>query len=200
MLVGGEGVRQGDVAPRGLRGKAHLRGHVLSTGAEPPRFRGKIAVNPRRGQPPSIVALNAHAFGEIAGCSDATRHVSNVVFGPSNGGVHVPAIGLRVRPKVVRPSAVKVHGVHGWHGASRTGKHGQVNADLVVHVRVQQTEVDQRTGSVVVGRNGHAVPVKDGPEQFRSSWKVGFDGHVRPAAFLDVADATTPADGGRGPL
>ncbi len=177
-----------------------MRRHVLSTGAEAPRFRGKIAVNPRGGQPPSVVALDAHAFGEIAGRSNATRHVSNVVFGPSNGGVHVPAGGLWIRPKVVCPSAVEVHRVDGWHGTSHTRKHGQVNANLVMHVRVQQTEVDQRTGSVVVGRNRHGVPVKDGPEQLRTSRKVGFDGHVRPAAFLDVADATTPADGGRGPL
>ena len=178
MFVSGEGVGQGHVAPRGLGREAHLRGHVLSTGAKAPCFRGKIAVNPRRGQPPAVVAFDAHAFGDIGGRSDAGRHVDDVVFGPSNGRVHLPAGALRIRPKVVRPTAIKVQRVHGWHGASSAREHGQVNADFVMDVRIEQAEVDQRTGTVLVGRNGHGVAVEDGPEQFGTGRKFGFDAHV----------------------
>ena len=157
-------------------------------------------MDPWRGQPTTVVALNAHAFGEIGGRTDASRHVSDVVFGPSDGRVHVPTCGLRIRPKVVRPTAVKVQRMHGWHGASSTREHGQVNAKFIVDVRVQQAKVDEGARAVLVGRDGHGVAVEDGPEQFGTGRKFGFDAHVRPTSFLDVADASAPTDGWGGPL
>ena len=101
---------------------------------------------------------------------------------------------------MVRPTAVEVQGVHGWHGAASTREHGQVNANFIVDVRVQQAKVDQRSRSVLVGRNGHGVSVEDRPKQFRARREFGFDAHVRPASFLDVADASAPTDGGGRPL
>ena len=101
---------------------------------------------------------------------------------------------------MVCPTAVEVQRVHGWHGAASTREHGQVNANFIVDVRIQQAKIDQRSRAVLVGRNGHGVTVEDGPEQFGTGRKFGFDAHVRPASFLDVADASAPSDGGGGPL
>ena len=66
------------------------------------------------------------------------------------------------------PNGRQVQGVHGWHGTASTREHGQVNANFIVDVRVQQAKVDQRSRSVLVGRDGHRVAVEDRPKQFRA--------------------------------
>ena len=101
---------------------------------------------------------------------------------------------------MVRPTAVEVHGVNGGHRPARTGKHGQVNANLAVQVRIKQPKVDDGTTAVCVGCDWVRVAVKDGPEQFGSRWKFGLNGDVGPSAFFDVVDATVPSDGRRRPF